>query len=248
MKNNLLDKTVNKLNSLPLWIKQAVILRLNYVSLKDYGKFSSKDYTNFTPVLTFKGKTELETRQGGFDHNLYNFLSGCFENKSIVEISLNTYLTIEEVSRIFQFSIVEGLVTKPSDSAISGLFEYMAGKIRLGEYLLNAGFINSENLDSALIGFQNEKQTDNDLMFGQFLKENYPQISSEIDFILELKTEAQKRYVMDDFSELSEISEEYTDKKREMEDEIKRLKEENRKLKQKCLMVAKLINSNKNEQ
>ena len=238
LQNNILSETISEFSALPLWIRQAIFLKL--ASNPEISALCETfgDYAIYIPELTFKGQNELSNKSGGYDLNIYNFLSGCFENKSIVEISVSTYLTIEEVANIFQFCVLQGLVGKPENRLINAGFEYMSGKIRLGEYLVKIGKIEQSQLDFALKDFDEQKIIDIDLMFGQFLKKSYPELSTVIDIILKLKYEAQKRYIFDK-SKIS-VSGLCSDGMNQ-DSEIRRLRDENRGLKNKYSTMAKLI-------
>ena len=100
MKKNIFTEFLNKVDEFPLWIKQVVFLKLSeniktQVCEKFLQENSNEIFSLYEPILTFKGREELIKRKIGLDANLYNFLSYCEHGFNIMEISLNTYLSIE---------------------------------------------------------------------------------------------------------------------------------------------------------
>ena len=100
MKKNILDLFLEKVLNVPLWIKQVIYLKLGNemreMACDEFLKNHPDDiFSTFVPTLTFKGKTELTERKCGLDNNIYNFLQGCANEYSMIEISVNTFLSME---------------------------------------------------------------------------------------------------------------------------------------------------------
>ena len=109
-KKNVFSAFLNKLECFPLWIKQIICLKLSedikaQVCEKFLQENSDNIFSLYQPILTYKGRQELEKRTCGFDLNIYNFLYYSENNANILEISLNTFLSMEEVAKYFIFCI-----------------------------------------------------------------------------------------------------------------------------------------------
>ena len=93
MKKNIFELFLEKVLGVPLWIKQVIYLRLEKEMQLYYCEEFLKDhkediFSTFVPTLTFKGKTELTEHKCGLDNNIYNFLQGCANEYSLIEISV----------------------------------------------------------------------------------------------------------------------------------------------------------------
>ena len=228
---------MNKISDMPLYIKQILCERL-YSELSDFAcndiLKNGENFSSYNPTLTFKGETELTKKEIGLDRNIYNFLELSKKGLGIAEISVNTFLTLEEVSKHFEFCIEEKLVEKPESSAIYALVEYLSGKIFLGEYLLKIGKITEEQLNNAI------NQDANGKKFGEILISSGYVTPADIKAVLKLKEEAQKRFVLDCDVVPSSQMECVNDSLRQ-KDEISNLKSENKKLKAQLNKLLELV-------
>ena len=244
MKNNIYNKFINKILKFPLWIKQALYLRLAQDMQENFCERILNDSNNtsfvtFIPTITFKGKAELSEKKCGFDRNLYNFLQFCLDGYSLIEISANSFLSLEEISKIFEFCIDQEFIEIPKSNKICVIAGYISGKYRLGEYLLNAGMLEQNQLDKAIELCQNQ----NEQKFGEILiKEKFVK-PEDIKAILIMKAEAQKRFILD-YNDLPKINLECFDTTKEAQQEISLLKDENKKLKQKMGNILELVKQN----
>ena len=107
MRNNIFTLFLNKVLSVPFWIKQVMYLKLSdemrEFACEEFLRNSDRNdiFSTFVPTITFKGKTELAERKCGFDNNTYNFLRFCAEDLSMLEISVNTFLSMEEIAKYY---------------------------------------------------------------------------------------------------------------------------------------------------
>ena len=142
VKKNLFELFIGKLIALPLWVKQAVYYRLYLNMRENYcERFIIKNADNlfafYNPTVTFKGKTELWDRKSGLDTNIYNFLRLCIEGYSILEISINTFLSVEEVAKNFMFCLEQNYIEKPESDEVYAMGGFIAGKFRTGTCRIN---------------------------------------------------------------------------------------------------------------
>ncbi len=235
MQRNFLDKFLDKISDFPAWIKEIIYVRLK----RDVNPESELSYTfaTFKPSLSDKGKCELNNRTSGFDSNIYNIFEYCDNGASISDITLNTYLSMEEVANYFLFAVDEGYIQIPDNSQILNVAGFLAGKFRTGEYFVQDGIISEEQLDDAVLNYEHRAKK-HDKKFGQSLIELGLISQKQLDIILSIKQEAQKRFILD-HNEVPKISED-----KNYEKQIEDLKRENNQLRMK---IRELLSGGKNE-
>ncbi len=236
---------MNKVLAVPFWVKQVMYLKLaeemREQACEDFLRTHNPDdiFSTFVPTITFKGKTELVDRKCGFDNNTYNFLSCCAENFSILEISVNTFLSMEEVAKYYQLCLEQNFIKNPNSPEIHAMAGYISGKFRIGEYFKQKGIIDIEQLRQAILRYENSSNK----KFGEILIELGYVTENDLKAILVLKEESRKRFILDhNVMPKSETS--FSDDGQKYQDEIKTLKEENIKLKRKMLQLLELVKKN----
>ena len=200
-------------------------------------------FATYKPVLTYKGKCELDYKKSNFDANIYNILKYADIDSSISDVVLNTYMSMEEIANYFLFCVDEGYMQIPDDSRILNIAGLLAGKYSTGEYLVNNGTISTEQLNDAVGSFKNEKTPKK---FGQFLVDLGLISQKQFDKIISLKEEAKKRFVLD-HNEVPKINQEYTKATDSYEKQIEDLKKENLMLKNKLNQLLSMVKNNDNE-
>ena len=245
MRNNIFTLFLNKVFAVPFWVKQVMFLKLQQ-EMRDYAceEFlrthpTDDIFATHIPTITFKGKTELIERKCGLDSNIYNFLSCCEENFSILEISVNTFLSMEEVAKYSEFCLEQNFIKNPNSVEILSMAGFISGKFRTGEYFKQKGTITVDQLSEAINVY--EKTTDK--KFGEVLVALSFLTEDDLKAPLALKEEAKKRFILD-HSTMPKSETAYTNDNQKYEDEISTLKEENQKLKQKLLQLLDLVKKN----
>ena len=189
MKKNIFSEFIDRIENFPNWIKQIIFLKLS----EDLQISDKEDiFLVYKPILTYKGSEELKNRTGGMDLNIYNFLEYCKSDASISEISLNTFLSPEEVAKYFIFCFEQGYIERPENTDIETIAGYIAGKFRTGEYFEKTGLITQEQLKKAI-----EISKTSDKKFAQILIDLGFVKKQDVYSILEYKNEANKRFVLD---------------------------------------------------
>lgn len=245
LKNNIFTLFLDKVLNVPFWIKQVMYLKLaeemKEQACEEFLRNTNKDeiFSTFIPTITFKGKTELAERKCGFDNNTYNFLKCCAENLSILEISVNTFLSMEEVAKYYELCLEQNFIKNPNSPEIHAMAGYIAGKFRIGEYFKQKGIIDIDQLREAILTYQNS----NNKKFGEILVEKGYIKENDLKAILILKEEARKRFILD-HNVMPKPEAAFSNDNQKYEDEIKTLKEENSKLKQKMLQLLTLVKKN----
>lgn len=157
----------------------------------------------------------------------------------MLEISVNTFLSMEEVAKYYQLCLEQGYIKISNSPEIDAMADYISGKIRIGEYFKQNGTISIEQLEKALSDYQ----AATDKKFGEILIEFGYVTEKDLKSILVLKDEAKKRFILD-YSAMPKSETTFSDNEQKYQDEIKALKGENFKLKQKLLQLLKLVKNN----
>jgi len=244
LRKNIFELFLDKVLNVPLWIKQVLYLKLvkemQHYNCEDFLREKSDDiFSTFVPIMTFKGKTELMERKCGLDNNIYNFLQCCENGYSILEISVNTFLSMEEVAKYYEFCLEQSFVKTPDSQEIHAMAGYISGKFRIGEYFKQRGSITVDQLQKAIL----ENREFEDKKFGEILVELGYIKSEDLMSVLILKEEAQKRFILD-YNTLPKPETEYSSSDKKYEEEISSLKDENLKLKQKLVQLLELVKKN----
>lgn len=244
LRKNIFDLFLEKIYNLPLWIKQVLYLKLveemQDYDCEDFLRKNKQDiFSSFVPTITFKGKTELLERKCGLDNNIYNFLQCCEDGFSMLEISINTFLSMEEVAKYYELCLEQNFLKTPDSKEIHAMAGYISSKFRIGEYFKQKGMIDVDQLQKAILASKNAE----DKKFGEILIELGYVKREDLTAVLKLKEEAQKRFILD-YNTLPKPETEYSDSNKKYEDEISALKNENIKLKQKMVQLLELVKKN----
>lgn len=239
MKKNLFEMFMDKILSFPLWVRQIIYVRLAVDMRKNLCEEFirtnvSKILALYSPILTFDGRTELAEHNLGWDSNIYNFLQYCADDFTILDISISSYFSMEEVSKYFIFCLEQGYVEFPKSKEVIAMAAFIAGKTRIGEYFLDRGLINEMQLNDALIDSEKSPEKLGEIL----LKKGYV-TEKDLKSVVILKEESKKRFIMD-FSMLPKTMEtvSYTTTER---DELSVLREENKRLKLKLERLLSLV-------
>ena len=248
MKKNILDLFLEKVLNVPLWIKQVIYLKLEKemkeMACDNFLKEHPNDiFSTFVPTLTFKGKTELTERKFGIDNNIYNFLQGCSNEYSMLEISVNTFLSMEEVAKYYELCLEQNFIKVPDSKEIHAMAGFIAEKFRIGEYFKQKGVLSVDQLQQAILANRDAQESGNPKKFGEiliglgFIKED------DIKALVILKEEAKKRFILD-YNTVPKPETTFTNDNQKYEEEIANLKDENLKLKRKMLQLLELVKRN----
>ncbi len=238
LKREFLAQFLNKISKFPGWVKEIIYSKLS-------AEINSEDrlayvFAQYKPILTYKGRCEHDFRKAGFDSNIYNFLDSADSNLSISDITLSTYLSLEEVAGYFLFCVDEGYFEIPDNSQIMSIAGFLAGKYKTGEYFVQSGAISENQLNSAVEKFENNK---NNKKFGQVLVEIGLVSQQQLDTILKIKEDAKRRFVLD-FNDVPNVSQNYSTEEEISNKQIEDLKKENKILKTKLEQLLTMVKRN----
>ena len=233
-----LTQFLNKISNFPLWVKEIIYNRLR----EEIDTETSLTYvfTAYKPILTYKGRCELDFKKSGFDTNIYNILKSADNDCSISDITLNTYLSLEETARYFIFCVDEGYFELPDNSQILNIAGFLTGKLKTGEYFVKDGSISEKELDSAV---ENSKTQNDNKKFGQRLIDLGLISQKRLEKLLSIKDEAKKRFILD-HNDVPKIQPEYTTQADIYKKEIDNLKNENNLLKTKLEQLLTMVKKN----
>ena len=242
LKQNNFSLFLQKVEKFPMWIKQAICLKLSEgikaEVCETFLKENADDiFSLYKPILTFKGREELKNRKSGFDLNLYNFLVFCEDDFTILDISLNTFLSMEEVSKYFVLCVEQGFLEHPDNIEIEAMAGFLAGKFRTGEYFAKKGVINEEHIKKAV-----DIQSKTSKKFAEILVDMGVITREDVSAMLSFKADSQKRFILD-YNEVPQGKEEFSDKEEKYKKEIEDLKTENEKLKKKIAQLLEIVRS-----
>lgn len=248
MKRNIFDLFLQKTLSLPFWIKQVLYLKLAKEMQDNYCEnflrnHKDRIFSTFVPTLTFMGRTELNERKCGLDNNIYNFLQACSEGQCMLEISVNTFLSMEEVAKYYELCREQAFIKKPDSIEIHAMSGFISGKFRIGEYFKQKEQITVDQLQQAILTQKEAAQSSNPKYFGEVLLQLGFIKEEDLKALLILKQEAKKRFILDSAT-MPKLEMLHTNDKTMYEEEIRNLKEENSKLKRKLLQLLELVKNN----
>ena len=240
MKKNIFTTFLDKVEDFPVWIKQIICLKLSegikaQVCEKFLEENSDEIFSLYVPILTFKGSEEIKKRNTGLDANLYNFLSYCENGASVLEISLNTFLSMEEVAKYFIFCMEQGFVERPENVEIEAMAGFISGKFRTGEYFAKKGLITGEQLEKAI-----DESSKSEKKFAEILVDMGFITQEDVSSMLTFKEEAKRRFILD-YNAVPKGQSEFCDKEEMYKNEIDELRAENEKLKKKISQLLDIV-------
>ncbi len=259
MQNNL-NVFMDTIYSAPVWIQEVIYLdiktslenRLASVAQNDRDSF----YPVFVPLLTFKGKRELETHECNHHINIYKYLEAVSNQLRVIDITLNNFWTLEESSQYLCECIKNELIQPPQDTVLMAAIFYIAGEIRIGEYVKRLNKINAEELDDVLRKQKqhNQEHPEEKLRTGEIMVSMGYVANKDIDKILFTKEEAKKRFIPDNLlkkpqnvqsNPTQNNSDNNADIIQELTAQNQKLTAENKLLKDKLRAIFNIQNRNK---
>ena len=193
MKKNIFELFLDKVFNVPFWVKIVMYLKLaDEMKEQAFENMlqNNRDeiFATFVPTITFKGKTELSERKYGLDNNIYNFLQCCLNEYSMLEISVNTFLSMEEIAKYYELCLEQNFIKKPESLEIHAMAGYIAGKFRTGEYFKQKGVINVDQLQQTILAHKAAQESGNPKRFGEVMIELGLVTEEDLKAILILKT------------------------------------------------------------
>lgn len=167
------DSVLEQLFELPLWVKQAM-----YAELRDHIRAQSPMCSLetiskhnliqlYTPFITQNGikvasgeSTSFNVDKSRVTVDMLALLKCAANRNRIIDICQKNNWNLTKTSQMIVDCIELNLLEPITSSNISSTLYFIAGKIRIGEYLVRTGKISVEQLDMALYS---QKYTENSL-------------------------------------------------------------------------------------
>ena len=191
---------VTKILALPVWVKQIIHFQIR-TDLKRTFKNQQVDvdpvylFQAYRPHITYNGKVELEKRNKGHEESMYTFLREAEAGKSIIDIALDCFLTLEEISKIYVVAVQNQYVAQPMSTVVQAQAEFYAGTIKTGELLMKVGRISIDQLDTALRRQKQLKDQGRNVYIAELITELGFIEKDAIISMLIMKEEAKKRLI-----------------------------------------------------
>ena len=193
---------VTKILALPIWVKQIIHFQIRE-DLRRTFKNQPVDvdpmylFQSFRPRITYNGSIELENRNKMHEETLYTFLNAAKENKSIIDITLDSFLTLAEVAKLYIIAMENEYISPPMSKIIHAQAEFYSGTIRTGELLLKIGRISIDQLDTAVRRQAQLRAKGKNILIAEVIAEiGYIEKDAIISMLI-MKEEAKKRFIFD---------------------------------------------------
>lgn len=156
------DKLLKRLLDLPVWVKQYFYFKLREDLCKsvDIERLDNKNTNELvqmyipTPSAYGQRFIRLKFNQTSTSQNLSKdqlaFLKSLGQDKKLIDICNEHKWSLMKCSKILVECIEQGLIESIENNLTANTIYYLAGRIRLGEYLLRMNKISLEQVDRAL--------------------------------------------------------------------------------------------------
>lgn len=191
---------ITKVLSLPIWVKQIIHYQIREDLIRNF-RNQKVDinpvylFQSFKPHITYSGKIEIEQRNNMHEEALYTFLNAIQEEKSIIDITLDCFFTLEECAKLYLIAIRNEYITTPMSKIVHAQAEFYAGAIKTGELLLKIGRITVDQLDTAIRRQKQLRDQGRNVLMAELIAElGYVEKDAIISMLI-MKEEAKKRFI-----------------------------------------------------
>lgn len=202
MKRNIFLLFIQELTSLPLWVKQVILVYLK----KDLISYMSDDlimmdeekiFHIFRPTISKLGMDELDKKNEEHSDEVYAFLYDCANNLSILEMSIEKKYSMEDVSKLFMFSYKHKYIKQDIPDNVLAISMFIAGECMTGEYFQKVGKLSEEQKKEILHQQEEQKKYGEHTKFAELMVKNGFVEEKDIKSLIKLKEEAQRKAVLD---------------------------------------------------
>ena len=235
---------INKIIAFPLWVKQIIYYHLkkdlkNVFASQPINANPESLFQTYVPLITFVGKKELNERAHMHEEIMYTFLKACVDKKSIIDITLDCFFSLEEVSKLFTDALKKEYLMPPESKIITATAEFFAGEIKTGEYLYRIGRLTVDQLDAAIRQQQKLESEGQTARMAEIIAGMGFIEQDEIISVLIMKQEAKKRFIFNmDVNSMDMANADVI----ELKKQIEKLSYENNYLKTKLKTILKMGN------
>ncbi len=202
MKRNIFLLFIQELTSLPLWVKQVILVYLK----KDLASYLSEDLITmdedkvfhiYRPTISKLGMDELDKKDCEYSDEIYNFLYDCANNLSILEMSIEKKYSMEDISKLFMFAYNKKYIKTDVPIQVLAIAMFIAGECMTGEYFQKIGKLSQEQTDIILEQQNEQKKHGEHTKFAELMVKNGFVEQKDIMSLITLKEEAQRKAVLD---------------------------------------------------
>ena len=202
MKRNIFLLFIQELTSLPLWVKQVILVYLR----KDLESYLSDDLITmdedkifhiYRPTISKAGMEELDKKNEEHSKDMYGFLYDCANNLSILEMSIENKYSMEDISKLFMFSYNHQYIKQDVPVQVLAIAMFISGECMTGEYFQKIGKLSQEQTDIILKQQEEQKKHGTHTKFAELMVENGFVEMKDIKSLITLKEEAQRKAVLD---------------------------------------------------
>ncbi len=239
---------IENINSLPIWVKQVITKEVSLNLISKLGEFielvgTENLFQYMRPKATPKGEQEVQDKIYRLSDSYYLFLTSALNNETIFEITLKNNWSLADSAKILcKLVELEMIEISEDNSKEYAVAQFIANKIRTGEFLKKIGKINALQLNEA-IKYQKDVQSEgrNVKMASVLIKMGFI-TDKGLDSLLLLKDEAKRRLTVSmGFTSIKYNNE--ADKKDyvlALQKEIARLESENLIMKKRLKKILKI--------
>ena len=153
-KNGLYTDFMSKMKQVPYWFYEGFLYEIKkHLQIDNDGEYCTSLKTPFTALtfdLTFAGKKELQTRISRYSLDTYKFLHQISNGYSLLEISVNNFWSLEKSAKFLSFAFQKEFIARTLAPSVPVIAAYLAGELKLGEYLKRLGITDMEQIQEAL--------------------------------------------------------------------------------------------------
>ncbi len=139
-----------------MWGKQVLYALLRQELESSMAKTTMDSFSHedllplYRPQLTHAGTRELDSNTGKVSTGTLKLLKLSQQNKTVIDICMSSAWTLEQCAIYLLEAMDKELALRPNSGIVMGTINYLANRIRLGEYLVKIGRLSVEQLDQAL--------------------------------------------------------------------------------------------------
>lgn len=249
MKKNLLSMFIEKLLAYPLWVKQVIYLRL-YQNLSEFlteniiNDDESKIFHTFKPSLTFLGKSQIGERSGNLNPNIYLMLEDINEDMNVIEIALNRFWTMEEISNYFIIAAEQNFIKGPIPTDVISMAKFIAGQYRIGEYYKHTEKIDVYQLQQAIVKQKELAKEGTNILIAELMISMGFITEKDIKALMTIKEESKKRFILDNTA--LPAGQSVGPANPDLSAEVETLRAQNTELKRKLAQLLTFVKRNSN--
>ncbi len=202
MKRNIFLLFIQELTSLPLWVKQVILVYLKqdlrtYLSDDLITMDEDKVFHIFRPTISKLGMDELDKKNEEHNQEVYDFLYDCANNLSILEMSIEKKYSMEDISKLFMFCYNKQYIKTDIPVQVLAIAMFISGECMTGEYFQKIGKLSEEQTNIILEQQNEQKKHGEHTKFAELMVKNGFVEEKDIKSLITLKEEAQRKAVLD---------------------------------------------------